>query len=173
MVTYDTRRARPPYIIGMSLQQVCKKFGVSAKEPELTVKESTPKEIKNTVVETPVIEETIFVEPVIEKPVAENLVLEEKVEEPVVEETVEVAVEEPTEEVVEEVSATPLDVLEISAKNIKLLQTNNINTVEELLALDIDLEDLPKIGRAAKQAIMEGLTKWQNAQSPMTSTNEN
>lgn len=165
MVTYDTRRARPPYIIGMSLQQVCKKFGVSVNELEPTVKESTPKE---TVVEKPVAEEVVFVEPVIEEPVVEELIQEDVITEPVAEEPVAEEVEPTTE-----ATATPLEVLELSAKNIKILQFNNINTVEELLALDIDLEDLPKIGRAAKQAIMEGLSKWQNAQNAMTSTNEN
>ena len=142
-------KARPPYKFGLSRAQFFKEIGL----PELPKQEAKPAKE----------EKIIVVEPV-EEPQAQEI------PEPVVESTVEPVIEEP---VVEETSATSLEVLDISAKNIKLLEANNINTVEDLIAFEGDLEDLPKIGRAAKQAIMEGLNKWQNAQNQTTSTEDN
>lgn len=143
-------KARPPYRFGLSRESLFAQLGL----PELPQKQDVKPVKVEEPIEKPVIEEQPSPEPpAVEEPV---------VEEPVVEETKE-----------EQPASTPLEALDISAKNIKLLQANNINTVEELLALEVDLEDLPKIGRAAKQAIMEGLNKWQNDQNPTTSTEEN
>lgn len=141
-------KARPPYRFGLSREQLFAQLGL----PELPKKQEAKPEVKEEPIEEPVIEEQQTPEPpAVEEPVAEEV----------------------TKEVAEEVTATPLEALGISEKNISLLQANNINTVEELLAFEGDLEDLPKIGRAAKKAIMEGLTQWQNAQNPTTSTEEN
>ena len=142
-------KARPPYRFGLSREQLFAQLGL----PELPKKQEAKPEIKEEPIEEPVIEEQQTPEPpAVEEPVAEEPVIEE---------------------VVEEVVSTPLEALGLSEKIISLLQANNINTVEELLAFEGDLEDLPKIGRAAKKAIMEGLTQWQNAQNPTTSTEEN
>lgn len=142
-------KARPPYRFGLSREQLFAQLGL----PELPKKQEAKPEVKEEPIEEPVIEEQQTPEPpAVEEPVAEEPVIEE---------------------VVEEVVATPLEALGISEKNINLLQANSINTVEELIAFEGDLEDLPKIGRAAKKAIMEGLTQWQNAQNPTTSTEEN
>ena len=138
-------KARPPYRFGLSREQLFAQLGL----PELPKKQEANPEVKEEPIEKPVIEEQQTPEPpAVEEPVAE-------------------------EPVVEEPTSTPLEALGISEKNISLLQVNNINTVEELLAFEGDLEDLPKIGRAAKKAIMEGLEQWQNAQNPTTSTEEN
>ena len=149
-------KARPPYRFGLSREQLFAQLGL----PELPKKQEAKPEIKEEPVEEPVIEEQQTPEP-------------PAVEEPVAEEVTKEVDKEVAEEVTKEATATPLEALGISEKNISLLQANNINTVEELIAFEGDLEDLPKIGRAAKKAIMEGLTQWQNAQNPTTSTEEN
>ena len=141
-------KARPPYRFGLSREQLFAQLGL----PELPKKQEAKPEVKEEPIEEPVIgEQQISEPPAVEEPVVETV----------------------AEEVAEEPVSTPLETLGISEKNINLLQANNINTVEELLAFEGDLEDLPKIGRAAKKAIMEGLTQWQNAQNPTTSTEEN
>lgn len=161
MVNYTSCKARPPFSVGLSLQDICNKFGIDNRAPAETKEEAPVEELKPEV--TP--------EQTVETPV------EEPASEPIVEPKIETPVEEPVEDTpvedtpVEEVPVvTPLTALDLSAKHIKQLEANGINSVEDLVAFEGDLEALPKIGRAAKQAVMEALTKWQNEQNKTTST---
>lgn len=159
MVNYKSCQARPPFSVGLSLQDICNKFGIEPKKPIEEPKVEEPK------IEEPQVEEVAPKEEVVVEPsVAPEPVVETAVEEPVAEET-------PVSE--EVATVIPLSELNITAKQIKQLEANGINSIEDLLAFEGDLEALPKIGRAAKQAVMEALTKWQNEQNPTSSTEIN
>ena len=169
MVNYKSCKARPPFSVGLSLQDICNKFGIAPKAPVVETPAEEPKEepqVEETKLEEEITEEPVVApepEPVVEETVVEEPVVEEPVSEPVAEET-------PVEETP---AVTPLTELGITAKQIRMLESNNINSVEDLIAFEGDLEDLPKIGRAAKQAVMEALTKWQNEANQTSSTKSN
>lgn len=154
MVSYKSCKARPPFTIGLSFQDVCKKFGIEPKKTVEAVKVEAPK------VQEPLVEET--------KPEKEVVVEPEAIPETIVETVVDAPVPEPVKE--EVATVTPLTVLDIQPKYAKQLEANGINSVEDLIAFEGDLEELPKIGRAAKQAVMEALNKWQNEQKQTLST---
>ena len=156
MTQYKRCEARPEYSRGLSRVEVCRRLGV----PLPTQQVEKPKEEVSEVV---VVEDsTVEVQ---KEPAVENAT----VEEPVIETVEEVAeVETPEEVVTDTVVETPVEELNVSKKQIEMLKANDLNTIEELVAFvesGNDLEDLPKIGQAAKKSILEGLEEWQNAQN--------
>ena len=147
MTQYRNTKAGPSFRAGLSRMEVCKRLGVPLPTPKVEEPKEEQKEevVEVAVEETPAVQE----EPVVEEPVAEEPSVEEEV-------------------VTDAVIETPVDELEISKKQIEMLKSNDINTIEELVTFveaGNDLEDLPKIGQAAKKSILEGLEAWQNAQN--------
>lgn len=160
MTQYRNPKARPPFRVGLSRMEVCKRLGVPLPTPKVEEPKEEQKEEVSAVVEEPTteVQEEQVVEEVTTETPAEPVVEEPVAEEPSVEEEV----------VTDAVVETPVDELEISKKQIEMLKSNNLNTIEELVTFveaGNDLEDLPKIGQAAKKSILEGLEAWQNAQN--------
>lgn len=166
MVSYKSCKARPPFSIGLSLQDIYNNFGINPTPPAET-KVEEPKIEEEIKVEEPTVEE-----PKVEEPINTPEPQEEVKEEPVIEN--EPANEAPEGE--ESKQSTSLEELDLTPKYIKQLEASNITSIEELIATvgeEWNESNLSGLSRAAKQAVRKALLQWQNEQKTTTSTETN